>query len=465
MKMVIGGGGVVGMQVARQLIAEHHDVVLIESDADQARYAGERLDCMVVNGAINNLAVLREAGLAGAEYFIAVTGSDEINMISCALVDRNFTVPYKVARIRSFEYSDSMSQHEGFMGVDWIVTPETETALAVIRSIEHGATSDVMVFEHTDVQIRSFTVEPGSELAGRALKDTGSLISTAFLIVVVLRDNAYIIPSGDTQIRQGDVLYVVTTSRGFDQLFDALGKHRKALNRIVMVGGGRIATQVLTYLYGANHTLGARSRGLSSQTRREPDVKVIERDTEKCRHLANRFPKAVVVNADIADDELFEEERLGLADVVVATTENQELNMVTAVYAKSRGIPRSIVLVGKANYIKIASNLGIDASVSLKTATVDSVLRFIRGRSNVSTVYSIFDGAVEVIELPVHPESKAAGARIQELPLPKNSLVVALVRMGEHLVPRGDRVIHAEDQVIAIATSAEIDRVQRLFTG
>ena len=464
MKMVIGGAGVVGMQIARQLIAEHNDVVLIESETSQARHAGERLDCMVVNGAVNNLAVLREAGLSDAEYFIAVTGSDEINMISCAVVAQNFEVPYKVARIRSFEYSESITQHRGFMGVDWVVTPETETAQAVIRSIEHGATSDVMVFEHSDVQIRSFTVEAGSEFADRTLLETGSLIPASFLVVVVLRENAYIIPSGETRIRQGDVLYVVTTKSGFELLFDALGKQRRELHRIVLVGGGRIATQVLNHLYRHGPVDHYHARRPGFRARREPEIKVIERDKEKSRRIAERFPKAVVINADIAEDDLFEEERLGLADVLVATTENQELNMVTAVYAKSRGIPRSIVLVGKANYIKIASNLGIDASVSLKNATVDSVLRFIRGRSNVSTVYSIFDGALEVIELPVHPESKAAGARIQDLPLPKDSLVVALIRAGEHLVPRGDRVIQADDQVIAIATSAQIDRVQRFFT-
>ncbi len=466
MRVVIGGAGVVGMQIARQLVAERKDVVLIESDTVQARYASERLDCMVVTGSLNSIATLRQAGTDAAEYFIAVTGSDEINIIACALVARHFAAPYKVARIRSIEYAESIADDGGFIWVDWVVTPEIETAQAVLRSIEYGATSDVMVFRHSDVQIRSFAVDAGSEFLKRTLRETSTLIPIAFLVVVILRDNAYIIPSGDTEIREGDVLYVVATRRDFDLLFDYLGKHRRKLRRIVLVGGGKIAIELLRHLYPGNHTGDSTipRRPSARKRRRHPNVKVIERDKEKCKRIADLFPDAVVINADITDADLFEEERLKLTDVVVATTENQELNMVTAVYAKSRGIPRSIVLVGKANYIKMAANLGIDASVNLKNATVDSVLGFIRGQSSVTTVYSIFDGSVEVIELPVAECSKAAGARIQELALPQNSLIVAVIRAGEHLVPRGNLEIHGDDQIIAITRSTDIDRVQRLFT-
>jgi trk system potassium uptake protein TrkA len=200
---------------------------------------------------------------------------------------------------------------------------------------------------------------------------------------------------------------------------------------------------------------------ISSATKQ--NIKVVERDYQKSKQLAEQFPEALVINADIADEGIFEEEHFANSDLVVATTENQELNIVTAIYAKTLGIKRSVVLVNKANYTKIAANLGIDVAVSLKSAVVSSILKLIR-RGRIKSLHTISDGKLEVLEFEVDASSRAADTSIRELKLPGSSLVVSLSREGKHIIPRGDDRIQPDDHVVVIVKKDFVDRVQNYFS-
>lgn len=464
MKIVIVGAGVVGTQLARQLISEKKDVVLIEHDPELAARAGDLLDCLVITGEGTSREILARAGTADADFFVAATGSDEVNMIACGVVSSEFEVRAKVARISSVEYHSSRLSEKRFLGIDYVVNPEIEAARAIIRAVDSGAISDIMVFEQSLVQIRNIVVENGGPLVGKTVQELSAVWSVPFLIAVIIRDNRYLIPSGDSRLQLGDMLYVVANEIDFDAIFGALGKTRSELRRILLIGGGRIARHVVQHLNDPRpQSLFARfARRLSRTETRS--VKIIERDYNRCKALAEEFPDALVIHADVSDDGVFEEQHFANSDLVIAVTDNQELNIVTALYAKTLGVKRSVVLVNRARYVPVAAQIGIDVPVSQKNAMVTTILRFIRSGA-VKSIHTISDGQIEAIELTVTLDSRSVGTAIRDLPLPKDSLIVALERDGQSLVPGGANVIRGNDHLIVIARKEHADRVQHVFTN
>ncbi|MFP4152406.1 MAG: Trk system potassium transporter TrkA [Alkalispirochaeta sp.] len=463
MKVVIVGAGAVGYQLARQLISENKDVVLIEKNPDTARRVQEFLDCMVVVGEGTSHEILRQAGTGTADYFVAATDSDEVNMIACGIVSSEFQVRAKIARVRNFDYHSSRLSEKRFLGIDFVVNPEIEAARAIMRAIDFGAVSDVMVFEHSRVQIRSVVVGREGPLTGHSLKELSQILPGSFLVAVIIRDNRYLIPSGDTRLQGGDILYLVANEADFERIFERIGKARGAIRRIILIGGGRIGRQVATHILGdEQQTLFQRFtrkiRGESSRL-----LKIVDRDYERCKILTDRFPDALVINADISDDGGFDEQHFANSDLVIAATDNQELNIVTALYAKSLGVKRSVVLVNRSGYAPIAAQLGIDVPVSQKNAIVATILRFIRSGA-VRSIHAISDGRIEAIELNVRPESRANGKAIQDLALPRDSLIVALERQGESLVPGGSNVIRGNDHLVVVVKKEYAEKVQEIFT-
>lgn len=466
MKVVIVGAGAVGLQLAKQLVEEKKDVVLIEQDSERARLASNRLDCLVVNRPGNSLEALREAGVESAEYFIAVTDSDEVNMIACVLVASEFDVPHKIARVRNIDYSSSRVAEHGTIGIDYVVNPEIVAAQAIIRTIEHGAISDIMLFEQSTVQMRHLTVDSGSVFSNRSLAEFASTSDIPFLVAAVLRDNHYLVPSGQTVIQPGDILYVVATEKNFNKLYALTGRRKTGIRKVVIVGGGKIGSMVAAYLMEGKHRPAGLFRRLveSFGEERRRSVKIIDRDYERCKALSRQLPGALVIHADISDEGVIEEEHFENSDLVIAVTSNQELNIVSAVYAKKLGITRSIALVNKTTYTRIATQLGIDVPVSLKNSMVNTILKYIR-RGNIKNVHSISEGAVEVIEVSVDGRSIAVGKRIRDLRLPAGSLVVSVLREEDSFVPDGSYVLQADDHIIVISRIETIEKIQEVFTA
>lgn len=468
MKAVIAGGGTVGSQLATQLVSEGLDVVLIEQNAERARVLANRLDCLVVTGGCNNLEVLRKASIEEASYFIAVTTSDEINMIACGLVSSEFHVGMKIARVRTFDYSSTAISSKSFLGIDRVVNPELEASREIVRSVDLGAISDVIEFRNSPLQMRSISVVAGSSLAGLSLHDASNRFEMPFLVGVIVRKRSYLIPDGNTVIQEGDQLFAVAGDEDFRQLFDRLGKNRRPLEKVVIVGGGKVGRLVLQHLMrhdhpGGGRDAGARVRSVFRSHRRR--IQVVEQDYEKCKELSAAYPDILVTNADISDESVFQEEHFSDADLLISTTENQELNMVTALYARSLGVKRSVVLVNNSSYVSICGQLGIDVAVSLKNSVVDTIISTIRHGTGevINTVRSISDGTVEVLELNVGGGSRVVGRPLSEVRIPKDSLIMAVSRKGNTFVPNGDSVLEAGDTVVAIARHDQFDKLELAF--
>jgi trk system potassium uptake protein TrkA len=466
MSYVILGAGSVGFQLAKQLVDEYKDVVLIEKDPEKAKRAANALDCLVINEAGNKLETLRRAGIGKAEYFIGITDSDEVNMIACGMVSGESGVPYKVARIRNLDYSGTQVVQKAFLSIDHIVNPEIEASRAIIRAIERGAVSDVVFFEKGDLQMRSITVSGSLVFNNKSIEEIKGLLKAHFLAAVILRENHYLIPRGETVVRENDKLYLIATEESFESIFSQVGKKRRAPKKIVIIGGSTVGR------YVAEHFLRQRRPGFSifrkllqpfSQARKRL-VNIIDSDYENCKRLAEQYPEAMVINADISDEGFSEEEQFADSDVVVATTDNQELNIVNAVYAKTLGAKRSIVLVNKSSYVQIAPTLDIDVAISPIDSMVSSILRFIR-TSNVRSVHSLSGGKVEVMELSMAAGSPAEDKRLKNLKLPRDTLILSVTRGQQDIIPDGELVLLGGDHIIVIARKESVPKIEELFIG
>jgi len=248
MTIVILGAGRVGFNLARQLINEHKEVVVIEKDADRARDLSRQLDCMTVNESGNSLEGLKKAGVENADFFISVSESDEINMISCALVSSSFKKPITIARVRNLDYSRTWDQSPGFLGINYIINPEIEVAHAIARAVEFGAISSVVEFETSNLQMRNFQIRKKSNFSGQRVEELRKIIQVPFIIAAIAREEKMIIPEGTTVLNQGDQIWVLAESKDFKILLKNIHESEKILRDIVIVGGGNIGMYVSQYL-------------------------------------------------------------------------------------------------------------------------------------------------------------------------------------------------------------------------
>ena len=446
MNIVIVGAGEVGTHIASQLVAEQKDVVIIEKDPECAARASNMLDCLVVTGEGSNVDVLRQAGAENADIFIAATSVDEVNMISCFVAGSAFNTPIKIARVRNVDYMRGGLLKNSSIGIDYLVNPEIEAAFDIVQTVVHGASSGIFAFQGTNAQLRDFLVKDDSIFNGVLVKDIRSIIDQNFIIAGVLRNEMLHIPKGDFQILTGDHIYIVALGKSFNKILTRAGMTVDKLKRIVLVGGGLIGKHIAGMLIEDGK-----------------DVRIIEKDYERCKELSALYPEATVINGNISDQDVFEEENIAYTDAIITTTQSEELNILAGVYAKSKGVKRAVALIDKLNYTTLATNLGIDSCISAKLSSVDAILKFIR-KGNIKNVYTIFEGQAEAIEFIVESSNQnIIGKKIMDLKLPAGCLIITVQRHRKTIIPTGSFVIEEGDSLITFVTHDEISRLEELF--
>lgn len=446
MNIVIVGAGEVGTHIASQLVAEQKDVVIIEKDPECAARASNMLDCLVVTGEGSNVDVLRQAGAENADIFIAATSVDEVNMISCFVAGSAFNTPIKIARVRNVDYMRGGLLKNSSIGIDYLVNPEIEAAFDIVQTVVHGASSGIFAFQGTNAQLRDFLVKDDSIFNGVLVKDIRSIIDQNFIIAGVLRNEMLHIPKGDFQILTGDHIYIVALGKSFNKILTRAGMTVDKLKRIVLVGGGLIGKHIAGMLIEDGK-----------------DVRIIEKDYERCKELSALYPEATVINGNISDQDVFEEENIAYTDAIITTTQSEELNILAGVYAKSKGVKRAVALIDKLNYTTLATNLGIDSCISAKLSSVDAILKFIR-KGNIKNVYTIFEGQAEAIEFIVgNSNQNIIGKKIMDLKLPAGCLIITVQRHRKTIIPTGSFVIEEGDSLITFVAHDEISRLEELF--
>lgn len=448
MNVVILGAGVVGMQIASQLVSEGHDVVIIEKDRDRAKHVKEHIDCMVMNEEGNNSNTLKRAGIEQADFFLSVVDSDEVNMIACGIVESEFKVPVKIARVRNLDYSKAGIFRRPFLGIDFIVNPEVETSRLIANTVALGADSDVMMFENSDMQIRNYIVDGGSFFRDRQIKEIKSAanIKDRFLIAGIVRGMEFIIPGGTTFIREHDSIYLFATEHTLTKIFIETGKKRHKIDRIVVAGGGRIGSLVVRYLIRTGRR-----------------ITVIDRDYERCKALSEKYENALVLHADISDENIFQDEKLEEYDLIITTTGNEELNILGAAYAKSLGVKRAIALVNRPNYMTISGRLGIDVTVSQRNSTVSAIMRYIK-RGDIRGIHTLFNGKAEVIEFSISEKNPLVNMALKDIAMPQGSIILTVIRNDVREIPDGNFRIKSGDIVITIAKLGAVSALEKVFS-
>jgi len=466
--VIILGAGRVGWQLARQLIIEGREVTIIEKNPEEGLRIADRLDCRVVTGEGNSLPILRRAGIEGTDYFVSVTESDEINMIACSLVAAEYPEPVTVARVRNVAYSSTRMIRQRLYGIDHIINPEIEAARAVIRSLERGAVGTVNQISDSGLTLTSITILPGCPFIGRSIKEIRMSLSGDFLVPLITRDSGSSIPVGDSEILVNDMLYVIAKPEDTDELILASGLRKSKLKRIAIVGGGRIGRYVADYLFDKDNdeATGAWERIIDSFRKISPTRKVhfIERDYAVGRELADRYPSALITNADISDEEISETGLLEGCDLLVSTTGNQELNLISALYAKKHGVTRTIALVRMTSYVGMARDLGVDVTISVSDTMVNGILGILR-KGSIRSIHTIEGSDFEIIDFLLDNGSPLVGKLIKNCRLPENSLILLVKRGLEYLLPDGNLELNEGERVFVITLRGEAKKLEEAVTG
>ena len=443
MDVVIVGAGGVGFHIAKKLSEEKKDVAIIEKDLEKAQFASEHLDCLVINGEATDIDVLKQAGIDQASMFIAVTNSDEVNMISCFIAADRFNVEKKIVRLRKIQYMQKELFTFKKLGIDFVINPEVEATKAIVNSLNIGASADVILFG-TDIQIRGIYIDADSPFKNKSIMDIKNSIDDNFIVSGISKSNGdFVIPDGYTTVEEGDYIYITAKEKTLDNIIEKSGKSKIRIRDIAIFGGGDIALMTARALIG-----------------KKRNVKVIEKDYERCKYISSVLKKATVINGNADDAELFEEENIADFDVVITATDNEEMNLLSGVYAKNIGAKRSIAIIDKSNYIMMASKLNIDVVISPKMTTVNSILKFIR-KGNIVSVYSIFSGEAEAIEFIVSSRSPLKNKKIKNINLPKGSLIVAVNRDKETYIPDGNFELKQNDRVVLFIKKQHIEEIEK----
>ncbi len=445
MHVIIVGAGEVGYQIARFLANEAIDVVVIDRDTDKLKRISEELDVSVVEGEGGDPSALKEAGAERTNMLLAVTNSDETNMIACLLAKAMFSIPRKIARIRNPDYyfnKEIMSKEN--LDIDPVINPELEAARSINRLLEVPFASDVEDFENGLIKVIAYKIPEGSRFAGRALKNIKGSLSSRFLIGIIIREDKAIIPTGDDKIMAGDIIYMPILKNDLPDIASMLEVSVKPSKRILIIGGGRVGYYI------------------ASSMEFKSDIKIIDKDEDRCKYLSRYLGKSLVLHGDGADQKLLEEENIRDMDVAVTVTNSDELNIMSALLAKKMGTPKTIAIVNRTDYIPLAHSLGLQAVLSPRMITASSIMRYIR-QGDILSLTAIAGAKAEIIEARISQKSPLAGAILKDFSMPKSTLIGAIIRDNRLIIPGGNDEIREGDRLIVFTLRESIRELEDIL--
>lgn len=446
MKIVIIGAGEVGFHLAQRLSHEKHDLVIIDSDPEKCAHAQEALDVSVIEGNASSQSVLKEAGLESADMLIAASGVDEINLIACMIASK-MGVKRKIARVRNPDYygTSSILTPED-LGVDLFIHPEEEVIEEITRLLMRASASEVVEFENGKIVVVGLKLDNQCLNLNKPLKEVGSEEERKNVrVVAMLKGEKTIIPTGEDYFSKNDQIFVIAKKETLSHVLSLTGKTDQRLERIMILGGGKIG------------------RGLAEKLERQVEVTLVESDKEKSVKIASQLKRAAVYQADGTEIDTLAREGLLNMDAFIAVTSDDENNILSCLLAKHLGIHKTIALVNKPTYLPLLPVIGIDSTVNVRLSTASAILRFIR-RGTILSAATFHGIDAEAIEFEVASSSRVTGKPLKDLGLPKGSLVAAVVRQGEVFIPFGKSVLEPGDKVIVFALPKAIPAIEKRFS-
>ncbi len=445
MSILIIGGGEVGATLADRLSSESKDVVVVEASEERVRQLREAADVHVVHGSGSNPRVLADAGLDDAEMLIAVTDSDELNLVACLVASAQTVIETTIARVRDPDLAEAVPRMFGEHPLGLTINPEQETANALLKTLNVPGAVGVFPFADGRVQLVAFHVDRDCAAVGIVLHDLKPKLDLDFNLVAISREGSLLIPDGRSDIRLGDRVYAAGTPEALEEFAAVLEKKRRETRHVVISGGGGISYYLARLL-------------------EEQDVtpKIIEPDTNRCKFLVERLKRTVVLQGVGTDPELLREENIDSTDVFLALTRDEEDNILSALLAKRSGASEVMALVNKPSYSSLASAMGIDAIVSPNQVAVSAILQFIR-KGKVVSVTTVGDEEAEALEVVALETSELVGKPLREVAF-RDAVIGAIVRGDEVIIPTGDDVIEVGDHVVIFALRSAIPSLERQMT-
>ncbi|HEY3730036.1 MAG TPA: Trk system potassium transporter TrkA [Steroidobacteraceae bacterium] len=451
MKVLILGAGQVGRTAAYHLSREPaNEVTVVDTNDDILRDLQDRLDIRAVAGHASHPAVLESAGIADTDVLVALTSSDEVNIVACEIAYTLYRTPTKIARVRAPEYTTRTALFaDGALAVDVWISPEQLVTEYIARLLSYPGAFQVVDFADGRVQLVGVRARRDGLLVGRQLRTLREhLPDTEARVAAIYRNERLVRPTGDTVIEENDEIFFVAASDDLRRVMAELRRSEDPVRRLVIAGGGNIGFRLARTLEKSNQ------------------VKLIERDTRRARRISELLENTIVLNGDAADEELLVEENIDSADVFAALTNSEEANVLSAMLAKRLGARRVMALINRPSYGELMENHSIDIVISPQTITIGSLLAHVR-RGDVVRVHSLRRGAAEAIEAIVHgtqERSQVVGRRLEQIKLPSGASIVAIVRGDTVIMAHHDTQLEPEDHVIIFLTDRRhIDAVERLF--
>jgi len=459
MKIIIVGAGMIGLHIARELIEEKRDIVIIEKDPDVARRAGNDLDCLVLNEDGSRPETLRKAGAATADWFLALTGSDEVNIVACGMVAAESPAIRTVARVASPFYSSlSKAQRDAF-GLDVLINPTAETANAVDHFIREGFAEDIMPLHEGRLQLRLVKAESLPGIAGKSLAESRKTTGAGVLVAAVARDKGLVIPRGNFVVESKDSLYLVGTPSSLDSILGQVASVKSMAKRVLVIGATTISERIVEKLLERS-----KSGFFGKLIGNKRHITVMDSSGESAKRLARMFHDIEVVNGDSSEEGLLEQVVVGVCDLVICATASQSFNIITAQLSKSLGAEKSVAITLNDRYSSIGSSLEVDALISIKGVVAATVLEMVR-RAHIRTIHDFYEDNVELVELKVALNSPVAARELKNLDIPKSVLVVYVMRGEDLIVPSGSTMIEGGDSIGIVSRKTDLPELESAFGG
>lgn len=440
MNIIIVGLGKVGQKLVQRLSREEeHNITAIDLRKSILEDVVNTYDVMGVVGSGASMEILSEAGIKSTDSLIAVTGSDELNLLTC-LIARKLSGCNTIARVRNPEYKKEVQLFQEDLGLAMVINPEFTAAREIARLLRFPSAIQIDTFAKGRVEILKFKIPDGSPLSDLRVADIAQKLSCDILVCGVERREEAFIPGGDFVLRQGDYISIVATIKDATHFIKKIGLKTNKVKDTMIVGGGKTAVYLATLLLKA---------GI--------DVKIIEQNPDRCEQLCTLLPKATIINGDGTENRLLLEEGIERAESFVALTNIDEENVMLSLYAKTQTSGKVITKINRITYDEVISNLGLDTIIYPKDITAEYILRFVRAKnnsigSNIETMHDILDGKAEALEFNIKKNAPVANQTIESLSLKSGILIACINRNGTIITPRGKDMILPGDTVIVVTT-------------
>ena len=458
MNIIICGAGRVGFTIAKQLSEQGHSITVIDQSSEDIQKIDEALDVKAIVGKATYPSILEKANATKADMIIAVTRNDEINMVICQIAFSIFNIPKKIARIRSQDYLNpkfTRVYNKENLPIDVIISPEIEIAKSIQRKLEAPGSLDSVPFADNEIRLLEILINDNCKLINIQLNElTKKYPNLDANIIGIIRDDKFLIPKKNDDIKKNDKIYVIINSSQMAETLEAFGHNEKISKKILIVGGGNIGFNLAKNL---------------EETLDSARVKIVEKDKDRAEFLANELNNTIVINGNGLDEEVLIEANLEEAETVLALTNDDEDNLMVSVLVekfaqdeKTIEDKRTMALINKPNYSLLQNSLKIDDLIDPRMNTVSSILKHIH-KGTIETAYTIMNGEYEVIEAEIIETSELINKELKNSNLPEEIRIGAILREDEVIIPRSNFVFQKDDRVVFLAKKDSISVVENIF--